>query len=63
MSDFHDTGFDPYQLLVKITQSLETLIEAHNRLAQDHLKLQKQVLEQQQLITDLCQHLVRKNQP
>lgn len=39
MSDFHNTGFDPYEQLCKITQALEVLIKAHNNLALEHEEL------------------------
>lgn len=44
MNDW-DTGWDPYDQLVKITQALESLIEAHNQLAEAHMRLLNKVAE------------------
>lgn len=42
MSDF-DTGFDPYQHLVKLTQHIEQLTLQHNRLVDDYMQLKARV--------------------
>lgn len=42
MSEF-DTGFDPYQHLVKLTQQLEALTLQHNRLVDDYMQLKARV--------------------
>ena len=46
MTDFHHTGFDPYEQLCKVSQALEVLIKAHNNLALEHEELK-----------DLCREL------
>jgi hypothetical protein len=52
MSDrpFHHTGFDPHEQLIKVSQALETLIQAHNNLALEHEGL-KRVCER--MLTDI----------
>ena len=59
MSEFHDTGFDPYQHMMRLTAVVNELAQAHNNLALQHQELQKNLhqcqLQLQQLIrlTDL----------
>lgn len=58
MTDFHHTGFDPYEQLVKITEALEVLIRAHNNLALAHEDLKtvcKQMAEKLDEIIDNSQ--------
>lgn len=40
-----DTGWDPYEQLIKITAALESLIQAHNQLAEAHMALLNKVAE------------------
>lgn len=44
MNDW-DTGWDPYEQLIKITTALESLIQAHNQLAEAHMALLNKVAE------------------
>lgn len=62
MDDFHRTGWDAFEHMVRITHLVEELKSAHNRLAESHLILQTQVLEQQKIITELCQRSVKPPQ-
>lgn len=57
-NEFSNTGFDPFQHLVRLTETVEKLVDTHNELARSHLRLQQQVLEQQKIITELCQRIV-----
>ena len=52
MSDqpFHHTGFDPHEQLVKVSNALETLIQAHNNLALEHEGLKRVC---QKMLTDI----------
>ena len=47
---FHYTGFDPHEQLVKVSNALETLIQAHNNLALEHEGLKRVC---QQMLTDI----------
>lgn len=43
MPDFHDTGFDPFEHIIKLTHIVNNLTDAHNRLAESHINLEKEV--------------------
>ncbi len=45
MHDFHQTGYDPWELMIKITHQLDELTQAHNRLAVNHEHLQRVITE------------------
>jgi hypothetical protein len=47
---FHHTGFDPHEQLIKVSNALETLIQAHNNLALEHEGLKKVC---QRMLTDI----------
>lgn len=51
MTKYTDTGWDAFEHLIKITDQLHRLTEAHNLLAADHERLQKKLeLCQQQIL-------------
>ena len=51
MTDFNNTGWDAFEHLIKLTDQLHQLTEAHNLLAANHEQLIRKVeLCQQQIL-------------
>lgn len=42
---WHQTDFDPFEHLVNLTQAVNDLTAAHNRLGKDHVKLRLEFRE------------------
>jgi hypothetical protein len=45
--DWHQTDFDPFEHLMKLTQIINDLTAAHNRLSADHIRVSRQLVELQ----------------
>jgi len=57
MSEFHNTGFDPLEHIIKMTNLLNEISDAHNRLAASHLNLEKEIVLCRQEIRELKRFL------